>query len=378
MGINVTSPPFDKKHSSLSDVSTPHLVAEVHADVATEAEVATLIGNHKALPNDHHTPTVYGDVQGDVQAEIAAITDPENAESPDAEGGDWVTPSFNNASSGVGGNDIENLLQQADTYLVNNGNIRAAQKITLTGLTLESVSFYLKKYGNPTGTATAVIRKASDSSIIETSATTLDVSTLTTSHAWKEFPFTCAPDEEVYICIEYAGGNVDNQVLVGNYNVDVIDGVWYLYHTASYWTPDATDGTIKINFSEGTGDNLVDENTGTNWVPIPANEAGAWASFDIGSLKFIQGIRIYFGADADYRPAAYHIQISKDDSNWVTVATITETPGASAWKEIMGFFKWARYVKIVIDTHGASGTKIYEVDCYSVDIYTALEEHGHG
>lgn len=378
MGINVTSPPFDKKHASLIDVATPHTEAELVAGMCSEAEADAKILTHKNIAAAHHAKTVYGDVEASVEAEIDGKVGPDKLKSPAAEAGDWVTPDWGDASSGgTAPDDISQTVHNTSINLYAGSMIRGGQKITLSG-TITEVTLIAARFGDPTGTVYCRIRKVSDDSIIATSPTTKNAGTLPTGYGPSAFAFDNVPvDEEVRITLEYDGGDASNYVITRYTNTNVIAGVAVQYDTA--WA-DITGGDlyIGITFAPGTAILTIDEDTGTNWVPVPENEAGAWISWDLGSLKFLQGIRIYFGADAAYRPVAYHIQVSKDAATWVTIITETEAPGASAWKEWINLLKWTRYVKIIVDTHGASGTKIYEVDLYSVDLYTALEEHGHG
>lgn len=106
----------------------------------------------------------------------------------------------------------------------------------------------------------------------------------------------------------------------------------------------------------------IDDNTATRWQPSPENESGAWINWDLGIIKVVSGCRIYWGADENYRPIAYHIQTSDDNSSWTTVATETEAAPASAWKEYSWTENYTRYTKLVVDTHGENGTEIYEMD----------------
>lgn len=106
----------------------------------------------------------------------------------------------------------------------------------------------------------------------------------------------------------------------------------------------------------------IDDSTSTKWRPVPANETDAWMTWDTGNMKLLTGCRIYWGADAAYRPTAYRIQTSSDNSSWATVITETEAPPASAWKEYSWDMAEKRYIKLIVDTHGSSGTEIYEMD----------------
>ena len=71
-------------------------------------------------------------------------------------------------------------------------------------------------------------------------------------------------------------------------------------------------------------ENTISENTGWAWRPNPVNEAGAY------------------------------------------------------WKEYSWNARYARYVRLIVDTHGATGTEIFEADYYSRLIDRVASEHGHG
>jgi len=309
---------------------------------------------------------------------VGGGANPEQVRLPDPEAENFATPSSASASSeGGGGYILNQTLWDSSQYLFNGSYVRAAQRIVLTGQTLEYVRFYLKKSGSPTGTVYARVRRVSDDGVIETSATTLDISTLTTEYAWKEFPLTCSPDEDVRICIEFSEGNDTNKLVVGYYTTDVCDGCFSKY---TPWTDFGTfEATIIIMAAAlYPASNTIDDNTVTYWLPEPANEAGAWIKFDLGSLKYIGGCRIYWGSEAAYRPTEYKIYTSPDDSTWTEVIHETQAAPASAWKEYNWYVRKARYIKMVVTTHGASGTKVYEADEYSSDQDGVILTHGHG
>ena len=117
--------------------------------------------------------------------------------------------------------------------------------------------------------------------------------------------------------------------------------------------------TIEGKFGAG---NTTDDNTATQWRPNPENEVGAWINWDMGAVNGIKGARIYWGADANYRPSSYRIQTSTDNSSWTPVAYLKAAAPASAWMEYPWSKALARYVRLIIDVHGSSGTEIYEMD----------------
>jgi len=125
--------------------------------------------------------------------------------------------------------------------------LRLGQKITISSKTICRVGFYLKKAGSPSGTITATIRKTSDDGIIETSGDTLDISTLTTTFAWKYFTFNSLVNEEVRLQVEYSGGDNSHYGIVGDYVAsDVITGNLGGYKAAGYTDWVDFDCTIKI------------------------------------------------------------------------------------------------------------------------------------
>lgn len=123
---------------------------------------------------------------------------------------------------------------------------------------------------------------------------------------------------------------------------------------------------------------LIDDNLATQWRPEPVNEVNAWLRADMGALKITSGCRIYWGADADYRPTAYRIEVSENGTDWTTVITETSAAPASAWKEYSWNSRYARYIRMIVDTHGATGTEVFEVDYYSRITDRVAAEHGHG
>jgi hypothetical protein len=278
----------------------------------------------------------------------------------------YTTPLVHDKSSEGSISPIENTSQDWSGGLGLENYYRMAQRITLTGDTLQQVSWYVAKNNGPTGTMYARIRKVSDDSIIETSSKTVDVGTMQSSAHWEDFPFTCAPNEEVYISLEYSdGGDGNNFVRVYCLSGDVISGEFYTY--ISSWVDAGTlDMTIKIQFAGYPATNTVDDNTSTFWIPDPADEAGAWISWDMGSVKYSKGCRIYWGSEAIYRPSEYKLWVSTNGTDWTEVIHETSAPSGGAWKTYEWSAQQIRYFKLSIITHGASGTKVYETDEYSI------------
>lgn len=139
---------------------------------------------------------------------------------------------------------IENSLRDSHVRL-RVGVPRAGQRLVVPNKTVCLVVFTLAKAGAPTGYAYARIRRVSDDSIIQTVGT-LDVSTLSdVAYAEVAFSFKAEVDEEVYILLEYEGGDDENYVRMGYQNTDVIPGNYtYFYH--AYVDVLTADCTIKI------------------------------------------------------------------------------------------------------------------------------------
>ena len=80
---------------------------------------------------------------------------------------------------------------------------------------ISKARFLLRKVGAPTGTAYCRIRDINNRILVE-STTTLDVSTLTTSFAWKEFVFSDyrISDKAIKVLLEYEGGDASNKVQI--------------------------------------------------------------------------------------------------------------------------------------------------------------------
>ncbi len=127
--------------------------------------------------------------------------------------------------------------------------IRCAAYITLNG-TIKSASCYFQKNGSPTGTITCVVRKDSDDSIIATSPTTLDASTISTG-SYTQYTFTFdnpVPNIAVRVSWEKTAQDASNYVKValkdgGTPNVaNDYDTGWNQYGGAY-----AISGTITLS-----------------------------------------------------------------------------------------------------------------------------------
>ncbi len=246
---------------------------------------------------------------------------------------------------------------------------RVAQKITLA-MYVTQVRFDLYKSGSPTGTAYVRIRKVSDDSIIATSSTTLDVSTLTGSPAWSAFAFSSVEvNEAVYVSIEYSGGDASNFVAVEALSSSAIDGNIALY--SGVWSENALrDFTIEINGENQKG-GTVDDNISTYWKSV--NEVTPWVYVDCGALKLLSGCRIYWNTNG--RPTGFDIDVSEDASSWTEVYSTASQP-STGWQEYSWNTRYARYIRFQGD--GTLRMEVAEVDYYLKASDRVIAEHGHG
>lgn len=306
----------------------------------------------------------------------AAVSEPEQVRLPDPEVTDFTSPSGKDSIDGPGAEDIINTVKDSSINMISTFRTRIAQKITLSGATINSVKIRGSRDANCTsGDLYCRVRKVSDDGIIETSSKVVAYADLPTSREDITFPLTCAPSVAVYISFEgsFVGGN---GFFMDESSTDEISGSEWYYSDTTWTEITGHDVYITIDFA-GVA-NTVDEDTDTEWHADPPDKPGVWISWDIGSLKYIGGCRIYWGAEAAYRPTEYKIYTSPDNSNWTEVIHEAEAAPASAWKTYQWYARYARYFKLEVTTHGLSGTKVYEVDGYSLSQEDTTQRHGHG
>lgn len=295
---------------------------------------------------------------------------------PTPETSDYVSPSAASESSAT-----ETLLdsqtQGTGVYnLYSSGYTRVAQRKTVND-EVSALEFELYKVGSPSGNVYFRVRKISDDSVLA-EKNWGDAANLQTSATWEKATFDSPVtiNQEVRLCVEYSGGDSSNYVRARARLADVKSGE-YLSEYSGSWT-DQTSLDLKYKlYGTLNGNKTKDDDTATYWEPSPANESGAWCRWDTGALKILGGCRIYWGSDAAYRPTAYTLAVSDDDSSWTTVETLSSDPGAG-WQEYTWNARYARYVKLTVSTHGSSGIRIYEFDYYSRITDRVAAEHGHG
>lgn len=146
----------------------------------------------------------------------------------------------------------EQTEQNTPLKLYRGGNIRTGQQLTISNRTVTKLGFWLCRVSSPTGDVTFTIRKVSDDSIIA-SKLWGNAADLAVSFLYKEVTFDTPPtiDEEVYILVEFSGGNVNKYVCVAYQNSDVKANEFMTRYYAGAWTDfTAWDITYIYTYSE--------------------------------------------------------------------------------------------------------------------------------
>jgi len=193
--------------------------------------------------------------------------------------------------------------------------VRRGQKLSVNAK-VKKVTVKLGKIGAPTGTVYCRIRRTADDSILQTSPTTLDAATLpvladgydVASAKDYDFDFDVDVNEEVYVLIEFDGGNINNNVWIAVATSDVAAGV-HVYYTTAYY------------------------------------EVATWDTY----LKLYGKVQ-----------------------DWEDIAQYNVDPGAG-WSEYSFIATECRFLRLIILTHGTSGTRVNEMDYYQASIW----KHGH-
>jgi len=131
------------------------------------------------------------------------------------------------------------------------GTIHGLDRETISNRTVTKLRLVLDKYGSPTGDITFTIRKVSDDSVM-CSKVWGDASGLTTDPALYEVTFDTptSVDEEVRILAEFAGGNVDNQVLEHVQASDVKADEYSTYYDGSWNSLASYDTAYRYTWQE--------------------------------------------------------------------------------------------------------------------------------
>jgi len=286
---------------------------------------------------------------------------------------DYITPSAATASSSPSA-DISN-----DTGTSDGGNIMQGQRATppdgggfVTSVKM-GIYFDNSVMETPTNyTVTLQIRRVSDDAVLWQGNKSGTIGGLWAGIVMVEWNPNYLVEAEVRIVVSnFHWGRARYR------NANVCAGV-YTSYSGGAWTDNASYDYRIILVWTPRPDWTRDDSTSSFWVPSPPNEAGAWIRWDTGALKILGGARIYWGADSAYLPTAYRLQVSEDGTTWVTVVTETAAPTPSAWKEYSWNARYCRYLRLVIDSHGSSGTRVFEADYYSRITDRVAAEHGHG
>jgi len=138
-----------------------------------------------------------------------------------------------------------------DTSLYDGVRIRAAQRIdSFPARTITRVSFKVKKYGSPAGTAYVRIRKVSDDSIISTIAE-VDVSTLTTLYEWQHYDCEVSnpTQQDLRFSYEWGGGDINNKVDLHRVTTGGIENACHSQYLTS-WEDTSHDLAIEVHYLE--------------------------------------------------------------------------------------------------------------------------------
>lgn len=141
------------------------------------------------------------------------------------------------------------LSGNSDASIRSGAATRQGQRINLFApTTITSVSFWLKKVTNPTGTLSATVRKVTDDSLIGTLGT-LDVATLGAGYAEKTFTNAVSVNEteDIRILAEYSGGDGANFVRIEFQNTDVTTLGHFTGYTGTYLPSPTFDLKFKLS-----------------------------------------------------------------------------------------------------------------------------------
>ena len=172
----------------------------------------------------------------------------------------------------------------------------------LAGKTVDSVTFYVKKGGSPTGTAYGKIYNGTTLVETNTSGTNLDVSTLTGTESAHTFEFggTTTLDNGYSVVYEYSGGDGSNYTQFSIQSTDVYDGtntVLRKYHGGSWSDSTGEDAKFKLNGGLVTKlpENTLFEETDTRgyyWLQDNEWKASSWMF--AGQTTPIWGTKAYW------------------------------------------------------------------------------------
>ena len=269
---------------------------------------------------------------------------------------DYTTPSAATGSSG-GGGDLTlsiNNNNNANTQQVGGGGgvynrigVKFTSGSAYLAKTVDRVSFWLKKTGSPTGTASIVIRNSAGT--IKETIGTLDVSTLTGSFAWYDFSSSTSAtvlETDDRIEIIFTGGSGGNLVDVGFDTTSQYDttNTHASVYVSSYTDNTAWDVSFRLYTSVNKLLNIWDNNTATKWTSNSENNPNVYV--DMGSALNLCAIAIYW--DSTGTETEIKIQSSANATTWTDKRKITASNLTNgAWNYYrFNIAGGARYIRV--------------------------------
>ena len=148
--------------------------------------------------------------------------------------------------------DVEQAVYETYGTLRSGGTTKYGQKLPVLNGYIDSLSFYLSKYGSPTGDVTFTVRDLDDN-ILATKAWG-DAGDLTTSPVLKEAEFTTpiSVNEWVRISVEYSGGDINNHVRVSWQNSDLTPIGYKSYYSGSWSDVTTQDCAYVLGYTPYT------------------------------------------------------------------------------------------------------------------------------
>ncbi len=235
----------------------------------------------------------------------------------------------------------------------------------IDGFTGSISDFWVYLTGGSSGTVTARIRKVSDDSIIDESSP-VDIADLndppsSSGIPYKKFTLNSVPivNTDIRVVLEWSGSALNSARSQG----DETGGYRTHYSTygGDHWVDSSgTDHDVVVNSYLGRS---YDEDVGT-YTECPKAKYPYTVHWDLGQVRTLNTIRIYWGADAVWRPHLYTLAVSLDGISWTTVATMDEGRPDSGWVSYTFGSESCRYVRFTTGASVASdlGTRIYEIE----------------
>lgn len=147
----------------------------------------------------------------------------------------------------------EQTANNTNTTLRAGGNVRVGQRLTISDRYVSDLSFLIHKTNAPTGDVTFTIRKVSDDSIIGSKVwgDAADLPTWSVGFStWTTATFASPihVNEEVYILVEYSGGDAWDLVELWYQNTDVKADEYFARYTDSWTHVTGSDCAYKYTY----------------------------------------------------------------------------------------------------------------------------------